>query len=127
MKTLIYIVAIALTCVLFQSLTMLPWYTFVIPCFFIGVYMGKKEVNKMPFFTGFLAGFLVWAGATVFFEMRFGGNSLNVMAGLLGMNKIVTLLLIGLVGALLTGLAVLSGYMLFKKEDKEGLKIKMGV
>lgn len=126
MKTIIYILAIAVVCTLFQSLTALPWFTFVIPCFFIGVYMGKKEVNKIPFFTGFLAGFLVWAGATIFFEARFGGTSLNVVSGLFGFNKAITLIIIGLVGAILTGLAVLSGYMLFKKEDKEGLKIKMG-
>lgn len=79
----------------------------------------------MPFFTGFLAGFILWAGATLFFHSRFGGSMPGVVAGLLGVQKLVAILLIGLLGGLLTALSTLSGYMLFKKEDKEGLNIKM--
>lgn len=79
----------------------------------------------MPFFTGFLAGFILWVGATLFFHSRFGGSTLDVIAGMLKVQKPVAMFLIGLIGALLTGLSVLSGYMLFKKEDKEGLNIKM--
>lgn len=79
----------------------------------------------MPFFTGFLAGFILWVGATLFFHSRFGGSTLDVIAGLLKVQKPIAIFVIGLIGALLTGLSVLSGYMLFKKEDKEGLNIKM--
>jgi hypothetical protein len=97
----------------------------VVPAFFIGIYMAKKEVTKMPFLTGFLAGFIVWAGATLFFHLQYGGNTLDVLSGLLGMKKPMSITMIGVLGALLTGLAVLAGNMFFKKEDKEGLDIKM--
>lgn len=79
----------------------------------------------MPFFTGFLAGFILWAGATLFFHSRFGGNTLDIVGGLLKVQTPVSIFAIGLIGALLTGLSVLSGFMLFKKEDKEGLNIQM--
>jgi hypothetical protein len=124
-KTIIYILLLVVTIVIFQLISFLPWWAFVIPAFFIGIYMAKKDVTKMPFLTGFLAGFIVWAGATLFFHAQHGGNILEVLPGLLGMKKTMSLTVIGLIGAFLTGLAVLAGNMFFKKEDKEGLNIKM--
>lgn len=79
----------------------------------------------MPFFTGFLAGFILWLGATLFFHASYGGDTLDKVSGLLGYKKPITMFIIGLIGALLTGLSVLAGYMFFKKGDKEGLDIKM--
>lgn len=81
----------------------------------------------MPFLSGFLAGFILWAGATLYFHSRYGGGTTGVVAGLLGVQKPVAIFFIGLLGGVLTGLSTLSGFMLFKKEDKEGLNIKMKV
>ena len=125
MKTIIYILIIIVTCALVQSVSVLPWWTFVIPVFLIGILMSKKEVNKMPFFTGFLAGFILWVAATFFFHLRYGGRTLEVIPSLINFKKPVAVIIIGLIGGLITGLSLLSGYMLFKKEDKDGLKIQL--
>lgn len=125
MKTTIYILIIIVVCALVQSVTVLPWWSFTVPVFFIGVLMGKKQVNKMPFFTGFLAGFIIWVAATFFFHIRYGGRTLEVIPSLINFKKPVAVIIIGLIGGLITGLSLLSGYMLFKKEDKDGLKIQL--
>ena len=43
-----------------QSITTLPWWTFVIPVAGLGIVIGLKKIDINFFGIGFLAGFMVW-------------------------------------------------------------------
>ncbi len=123
-RSVIYILVLVLLITGISLITILPWWTFTIPCFLIGIWHSHKKINGYPFSSGFLAGFIVWAGSTVFFHKYFGGNVINTLSGLLNnISPVLVILLIGAIGGLMTGLAVFTGSMLFKKEEMYKLNL----
>lgn len=61
------------------------------------------------FVTGFLAGLVVWAGASLYFHYTLGGHVLDKIGVLLFVPGPVVILLSGIIGGLLTGLALYTG------------------
>lgn len=123
LRFILYILALCVVITGVQLIGQLPWWTFTIPCFGIGIWHGRKRLNTMPFLSGFIAGFIVWAGASLFFHRLFGGKALDMLANLINMQSYVAVLLIGITGGLLAGLAVFSGWLLLKKEEKYKLNL----
>jgi hypothetical protein len=89
-----------------NSIIILPWWSFVIPVLVVGVVITKKEWKVACFPIGFLAGFLVWASANWFFDIKYSGIFLDRFG--FGI-KLLLLLVSGIVGGLLTGLSLYTG------------------
>jgi len=82
------------------------WWSCVIPIVALGVWVGLKKWTVAGLGIGFLAGFLLWPGAILFFHWRYQGGLLPRL-GLAGM--VIFLLAAGLTGGLLCGLALYTG------------------
>lgn len=87
----------------------LPWWTFTIPVAVIGFIAGIKRWQVNCFATGFITGFITWAGANIIYDMYKGGNVLLTVAHSSGLSKPLLLLVAGTIGGLLTGLALYTG------------------
>ncbi len=122
-KSIIYILVLCIIIAGLQFVTTLPWWIFTIPLVLIGIWHSHKGINRIPFLSGFIAGFIVWAGATLFFHNSYAGNSIVTLGSLIGFSPFVTVLLIGAVGGILAGLSVFSGALLFKKDSNYRLDI----
>ena len=108
----IYIKIIPILCVvifLVRLLSDLPWWGFIIPVMALGVLLEWKNIRYSTFAAGFLAGFVIWVGASVYFDSTTGGNILYRMGLLLSVPKIVVIFASGIIGGGLTGLALYCG------------------
>jgi EamA domain-containing membrane protein RarD len=103
--------ALVLVIILTKQSQELPWWSFVIPVTGIGVVVRLKKWNISSFPIGFLIGFFIWFGSSLYFHFTFNGNILNKDG-----NIPMLLLLIGsgLIGGILTGLSLNLGYSIFK-------------
>jgi hypothetical protein len=107
--TIITLLLVFLVITGMNFLPRLPWWTFAIPVAVIGFIAGIKRWQVNCFTTGFVAGFITWAGANIIFDMYKGGNVLLTVAHSSGLSKPVLLLVAGTIGGLLTGLALYTG------------------
>ncbi|WP_226179775.1 hypothetical protein [Hymenobacter lucidus] len=96
-----------------HQVDMLPWWGFIIPLFIFGVLINYLKWNVAGFSVGFIAGFLLWAGANVYYDIQYDGLILQKVALLFSLPKIVVFLIAGIIGGLLAGLAMYSGKGLF--------------
>jgi hypothetical protein len=101
---------------LIKTITFLPWWFFVIPVHLMGVASYSMKWNFPGFATGFLAGFIVWAGANLYFDAVSKGDILARVGLMLSVSKIVVILVSGVIGGLLTALALYTGRQLFHRK-----------
>jgi hypothetical protein len=92
--------------VLTKLVDSLPWWSFVIPVLALGIIITLKKWNVSCFIVGFLTGFLIWAGASLYFDVKYDGVFLDRL-GI--MPKLIILLGSGMIGGVLTGLALFIG------------------
>jgi len=104
--TLVVIIGIVL---LTKSIGVLPWWSFVVPVLLLGWVISKKQWRVAGFGTGFIAGFLIWFFGNLYFDSTLNGIVLGRIGLLIAMPKIVVLLLAGIMGGVLTGLALYAG------------------
>jgi hypothetical protein len=101
------------------SLTMLmdflPWWSFVVPVLIFGMMISLKGWHVSTFGVGFLCGFLIWSGGSVFFHLSLGGIVMPKMGVLFSVPPIIILIASGIIGGLLTGLALYTGKSVFFK------------
>jgi len=90
-----------------------PWWGFVLPVFLWGIFVRSRGWDFPAFLTGFITGFLIWILANLYFDMRSGGIVLDKIALLFSIPKPLLLCVPGLIGGLLTGLALYTGNGLF--------------
>jgi len=95
--------------ILTRLMGILPWWSFIIPVVALGIVMTIKKWSRAGFGLGFLAGFLTWAGANLYFDAALQGAVLDKLGLLLSVPAIVIVLLSGIIGGLLTGLALYTG------------------
>ena len=98
-------------------LTQFPWWSFTIPVFVMGILLPLKKWKVLPFIWGFIAGFLVWTGATLYFGKSFEGAFMDSAAHIGKVSSLVMYVVIGLIGGTLAGLALYSGYLLRKGSE----------
>jgi hypothetical protein len=111
LRTIALVVAVIL---ISQNIPFLPWWSFVIPVILLGIFISFLEWKIASFAVGFLSGFLVWLGCNNYFDSIYNGILLHKLAPLLFMNKVTLLLASGLIGGLLTGLALYTGKTVLK-------------
>jgi hypothetical protein len=96
-----------------------PWWGFVIPVFIVGIIVTVKKWEVSAFGVGFLSGFIIWFGVSVYFDLTSDGAILYKLGMVLSVPKIIVILISGLLGGLLAGLALYSGKsIVFKKADE---------
>ncbi|MFD2787218.1 hypothetical protein [Hymenobacter rubripertinctus] len=87
------------------------------PLFLFGVVINYLEWRVASFFVGFVAGFIVWTGANVYYDIQYDGLVLQKVALLFSLPKFVVFLIAGMLGGLLSGLALYSGKGLFSYQS----------
>ncbi|HEY1165289.1 MAG TPA: hypothetical protein VGE90_08970 [Chitinophaga sp.] len=87
----------------------IPWWSFVILVSIFGILTALWKWKVSAFATGFLAGLVVWIGASIYYHMTLGGTVLNKIGVVLFVPGPVVILISGVIGGLLTGLALYTG------------------
>lgn len=112
MKYIYSILIILTVSICVQLINVFPWWTFLIPCFILGVILPFYEWKVSSFVSGVASGFLVWFFSMMYFEMYYDGEIMQRTAEIIGFSYVVILLISGLIGGILTGLSVYSGFLL---------------
>jgi len=86
----------------------LPWWSFIVPVFIFGAITGFRQSKHPVFLTGFLSGFVTWAGANWYFNTIYN-NPLYKIGLLLNLPVFLLIIIAGIAGGLLTGLALYAG------------------
>ena len=107
MKFFVSVILIALLAFLVQLF--LPWWSLAIVAFLVGVLIHQKA--GMAFLSGFTALFLLWGGIAMIINMQNQGLLAEKVAQLLplGGSSILLILITAFIGALVAGMASLSG------------------
>lgn len=87
----------------------LPWWSFVVVVVITGTVINYLEWQTSFFGIGFLAGFLLWTGATFYFDVTQAGNVLASVGKLLFLPKAAVIAISGIIGGFVTGLAFYTG------------------
>lgn len=103
----------------------LPWWTFVVPVLILGMVINFRRWNVSVFSIGFLSGFIIWFGANLYFDTIVSGVILNKLGLLLSVPKIIVLVISGVIGGLLTGLALYTGKNILVYDQVPGLDEKI--
>lgn len=103
--------------ILTRLIDILPWWSFVIPVLIFGIVIRLKKWEVSGFMVGWLSGFLLWIGANMFFDATLQGDVLYKIGLLLSVPKIIVLLVSGIIGGLLTGLALYTGRAIVYKQQ----------
>jgi hypothetical protein len=119
LKSLLILIAVIL---LSHATNLFPWWGFVIPVIITGIILKNKEWNVSFFGTGFLAGFLVWTVANFYFDWAFPGDILNNLGNLLFVPKLLVILISGIIGGLISGLAFYTGKSILATKSVPELK-----
>ena len=118
-KLLVFFVAIVLI-VIAGMISSLPWWSFTVPLFLLGVFIDHCQWVIKSFWTGALAGFLTWGGALIFYEQKYDSMILKKIGEVMSVDKMVLVLLSGCIGGVLAGLALYTGTKVFgKRADKD--------
>lgn len=100
---------ISILIILSRLIGSLPWWSFVLPVMITGLLTSLKGWKVSCFRVGFLSGFMIWFGANLFFDAIYHGKIMEKLGELLLMNKPAVFIISGLVGGLLSGLAMYTG------------------
>lgn len=122
MKKIITLLILVIVSILFQNIVFLPWWSFLVPVFFLGVIFPLQKWNISSFQLGFVAGFLVWALSAIYFEIKYNGELTHKIGNIMHVPYYILYIIVGLVGGLLMGLAFYAGYLL--RRGKEALKLE---
>jgi len=95
----------------------LPWWSFVVPLLAFGLLITIKQWKVASFWVGFLCGFVVWSGANLYFDLTLKGNILPRIGLLISVPGIVIILMAGVIGGVLTGLALYTGKSIIKGKE----------
>ncbi len=104
-----------------QSITILPWWTFTVLMFLLGVGIPLRKWKNPSFLIGFISSFLSWIIPQLYFESIYQGEIMNIVSEIVNLPYFVVLIGIGLIGGVLGGLGFYSGSEL--RKGKEELRL----
>jgi hypothetical protein len=113
-----FLIAILLTALLaFISGLFLPWWGIAITSLLVAVIVHQKAGKA--FLSGLLGVFLLWAGLAWWIDMKNNGLLSKKIASILplGGNALLLILMTGIIGGLVAGLAAMSGSFLRSSTD----------
>lgn len=111
------LVILIIVVVTMGTLDFVPWWSFLVPVFLLGVLLPLQKWKVNTFSWGFIAGFIVWVLSSAYFEIAYQGEIMQSIAKIIGINSFWLRLAIGVIGGLLTGLGLYSGYLLRKGNE----------
>ena len=92
----------------------LPWWSFIVPVLVFGIVAASLQWKVSGFPIGFLSGFLVWFGMNLYLHMVSNGLVFNRMGRLFSIPGILVILVSGIIGGLLNGVALYTGVRVVK-------------
>lgn len=95
--------------ILTRMIAALAWWSFVVPVLIFGTVFTYRKWVAPVFTLGFLAGFIVWFGGNLYYDLAGNGIMLSKMGHLLSIPKIGVIFISGIVGGIVTGLALYTG------------------
>jgi len=119
MDTLKTILLVCLVIIITGMIDMFPWWSFVIPVALLGIIVRLRNWKVACLTIGFLAGFFIWSGSNLYFDIIQNGVILEKLGNLLAAPKFVVILLSGIIGGLLTALALYTGKLLIAEKEAE--------
>jgi hypothetical protein len=94
------------------------WWAFLPISLLMGVVLRIKSYPIGSFSIGFIAGLLSWIGGTLYYHASYDGSLVEKTAELFFLPFWLFILVIGVIAGLLNGLALYTGYAVFKVEEK---------
>lgn len=95
-----------------KSIHTVPWWSFIVPVILLGMVLKLRNWDIPYFLIGFVAGFLIWFGTDIYFDITLPGNVLGKLGKILSVSRIIIMALSGIIGGLLNGLALYTGQQL---------------
>lgn len=102
----------------FGNIYFLPWWIFLLPVLVLGNALTLLKLNLNVFILGFISGFVIWFGGNSLFDIKYNGFILVKCANLLSVSKILLLFASGIIGGLLTGIAMYVGKNILKNTEQ---------
>lgn len=96
----------------------IPWWSFIVVVMLFGYIITLRKWKVATFPTGFLSGLIVWIGANIYYHTIYGGTVFDKLGQVMFIPGFVVYLLSGVIGGLLTGLALYTGKCAVKQIDK---------
>ena len=97
----------------------IPWWSFVIVVSLFGYIITIRKWKVAVFSIGFLSGLVVWIGANIYYHTIFGGTVFEKLGQVMFIPGFVVFFLSGVIGGLLTGLALYTGQSVVKRIGEE--------
>jgi hypothetical protein len=108
--------AVILVILITKSVSILPWWFFIVPVLGTGILIGLKKWKVSVFIAGFTAGFLTWIFTALFFDITLNCSILSKWG--IGL-KIFVFVVTGIMGGVLSGLALYTGKSMVSPVTKE--------
>lgn len=121
MKKFLTLVIVLFLSTAVQMITSIPWWSFLVLLFILGVVIPFEKWKISSFLLGFASGFLAWLLSTLYFEAIYKGEILNAVSKMIAVPYFLLCIIIGLIGGILSGLAFYSGFLL--RRGKEQLRL----
>lgn len=110
---------LVLLIVLIRMVDSIPWWSFLIPVGLFGMLITSWKWEVATFTTGFLSGLVIWVAASIYYHLRLGGSAFEKLGAVMSVPGPVVVLAAGMIGGLLTGLALYTGsIVLFRQADR---------
>lgn len=116
-NNIIYIGLNLVLSVIIENITVLPWWSFLVTTILMSLFCTMKRIKIRSFLSGFISGFLNWFGATIFFHNMYDGQLMDRVSEIFYMPTFLFVIVIGIIGGLLNGLASYTGYAVIAEED----------
>ena len=95
-----------------------PWWTHIVPIVLAGALASYFNWNIPVFSIGFITGFITWCGMNIYYNQMYSGQLFDKLGRLANINQLIVLLISGIIGGMLTGLALFTGEKLFIHSDR---------
>jgi hypothetical protein len=122
MQGILVVVVAGLIMVLAGIVGALPWWSFLVPVMLLGYLLTLLKLELNAFALGFMAGFLIWFGGNLLFNLTYNGLILSKLSNLLSVPTLLLLLVAGIIGGVLSGLAMYVGQHIFRDKGLPNLE-----
>lgn len=106
---LITLLIVSIIVLVFESIVLIPWWIFIIPVVLLGSILSHFQCKINSFPIGFITGFLIWSSMNYFLSLSGNGIVLTKIGLLLSSSTLIVILISGIIGGILVGLALYVG------------------
>jgi hypothetical protein len=118
-KKIVLILGLIIASLSVQLIEAAPWWSFCIVLFVLGIALPGKNWKRPSFSLGFIAGFILWIGMHLYYELVYKGAIMSDISLTFGIPYVLVLLIIGCIGGLLSALSFYSGSLVLQRKNNE--------